>query len=245
MNLVIDIGNTLAKIAVFKNKKLQSVVKTESASFKKKLGRELGRPEIKSVILSSVIRTKPDLIRLIKTKPLFFIRLSHLTPMPIKIKYNTPHTLGNDRIANAVAACNLFPGKNILVIDTGTCLKFDFVDAKKNYLGGSISPGLNMRYKALHFYTQKLPLLSPSKKIVLTGRTTKESILSGVQNGMTQEINGVINQYKKKYKNLIVVLTGGESGFFANHLKNSIFAAPNFTLTGLNEILNYNALHYA
>lgn len=242
MNLVIDIGNTRAKIAVFKKNKMLSLQTIEKISVAKIRKISLRYPQIQSSIISTVIKPHPDVIKYLKNRHPLFINLNSSISLPIKIKYKTPHTLGNDRIANAVAASCSYPHKNVLVIDAGSCLKFDFTDEKKNYLGGAISPGLNMRYKALHHFTQQLPLIKPARKIPFTGTTTSGSILSGVQNGMFLEIKGMIKYYEATFGNLVVILTGGDAEFFANQVKSSIFAAPNFTLSGLNEILNHNAL---
>ena len=236
MNLVIDLGNTQAKYGIYHhNQLIEQWIENNSKRSSKKHGQNL---DITQVIISSVIKFRPR--NLPQEKKSNTILLTHNTPLPIKNKYATPETLGNDRLANAVGATIVFPGKDVLIIDTGTCIKYDFIDKRKNYFGGAISPGLEMRFKALNSFTSKLPLVEPSKKFQLTGRDTKQSILSGVQNGIIFEIKGTIKEYRKKYKNLKVILTGGDHSFFANHLKNSIFAAPNLTLQGLNEILNYN-----
>jgi type III pantothenate kinase len=190
-------------------------------------------------MISNVINDNHIITVAIKKKfPYIFLNAG--TPIPIKNQYKTPETLGNDRLANAVGATIIFPEKNVLIIDMGTCIKYDFIDKNKNYHGGAISPGLEMRFKSLDKFTDQLPLIEPSENFSLTGRSTEESILSGVQNGIIFEINGMIDQYKKKHDELKVIITGGDHAFFANHLKSSIFAAPNLTLQGLNEILEYN-----
>ena len=154
--------------------------------------------------------------------------------------YETPETLGVDRIALVSGAVKKFPNKNILIIDAGTCITFDFVNDKTVYFGGAISPGIEMRYKSLHAFTSKLPILEKNYPQNFIGKNTIESINSGIVNGVTQEIKGVINQYKKKYTDLTVVLTGGDINFLAKQLKSSIFAHQNFLLEGLNEILIFN-----
>lgn len=239
MNLIVDMGNTRTKYAIFEKNKIVFEWSNPSLSsgltkfnFKK-------YPKLQYAILCAVKEKNVEEVLFLK-KHFRYYEVTAATPLPVKNKYKTPKTLGKDRLANAAAAAAIFPAKDILIIDTGTCIKYDFIDKKKNYWGGAISPGLQMRFKALNNYTGRLPLLQPAKKFRLTGNNTKQSILSGVQNGMIFEIKGVINAYRKKYKNLNVILTGGDQAFFANHLKNSIFAAPNLTLHGLNEILNYN-----
>ncbi|HKR04893.1 MAG TPA: type III pantothenate kinase [Bacteroidia bacterium] len=239
MNLIIDIGNTLTKLAIFNNDKLIEQWTEDNDTGKTSHANPGKNLDISNVILSTVTENNPLPPQTNKEKS-FTIILDHSTPLPIKNKYKTPQTLGNDRLANAVGATLFFPKKNVLIIDLGTCIKYDFIDKRKNYPGGAISPGFEMRFKALKHYTAKLPLIKPSKKFSLTGNSTEQSILSGVQNGIIFEINGAIEQYKKKYDELKVILTGGDHAFFADHLKSSIFAAPNLTVQGLNEILNYN-----
>jgi type III pantothenate kinase len=241
MNLIIDIGNSRTKLAVFDGDKLIRQKGFERINLSVIKSFLKSNTKIKSAILSSVADFDNSISVFLKSK-LFYFELNEKTPVPIKNKYGTPGTLGKDRVANAVGAAALFAGKNILIVDAGTCLKFDFIDKNKTYKGGAISPGLIMRYKSLHQFTARLPLVKPTGKASLTGNTTKASIISGVQNGMLFEIKGAIKEYQKKYSSLKVILAGGDYAFFANYLKNSIFAAPNLTLSGLNEILKYNAI---
>lgn len=241
MNLIIDIGNTQTKFALFDGDKMIESWTGSFSPFREFEKKLKSLTDVRHCIISTVLDASHPIPATIKKKfPLIF--LEPTTPVPIKNKYQTPKTLGNDRLANAVGATVVFPKKNVLIIDMGTCIKYDFVDKKKNYHGGAISPGLQMRFKALKHFTAKLPLIKPSKNFPLTGKNTQESISSGVQNGIIFEINGMIDQYQKKHDELKVILTGGDQTFFADHLKSSIFAAPNLTLQGLNEILNYNVL---
>jgi type III pantothenate kinase len=159
---------------------------------------------------------------------------------PFKNSYATPHTLGVDRIALATAAFYHNPKGNTLVIDAGTCITYDMLNDYGEYLGGAISPGLYMRYKALHEQTSKLPLLEPTDLVDFIGNSTESSIHSGVVNGMCQEIDGVIDQYKSRFTDLTVILTGGDALFLSKRLKNTIFADSKFLLTGLNYLLEYN-----
>lgn len=138
------------------------------------------------------------------------------------------------------AAVNAFPNENVLIIDAGSCITFDFVNNNKEYDGGAISPGIEMRYKAIHAFTVNLPKLTISDEIPKTGNSTKNAIHLGVENGTIQEIEGVIEQYKAKYSKLTIVLTGGDTIFLAKNIKSTIFANPNFLLEGLNSILIYN-----
>ena len=149
--------------------------------------------------------------------------------------------MGSDRIAASIGAYYLYSNTNVLVIDMGTCIKYNFTNSQNHYLGGSISPGLQMRFKALHQFTSKLPLLQPDTlKVELIGDNTQNSLLSGVINGIIAEMDGIINQYKEQYPDLVCVITGGDCEHFAKQLKNSIFVHPNLVLRGLNNILNFN-----
>ena len=165
--------------------------------------------------------------------------ISNNDPFPFQNKYETPRTLGIDRIVLATGATLQFPNQNRLVIDAGTCITYDFIDEKNNYLGGSISPGLRLRYEALHNFTAKLPLLSLEDPKNFIGASTSDAIHSGVVNGLVYEIDGFIAEYKLKYLNFIIILTGGDSDFLAKRLKNTIFANSNFLLESLNQTFQY------
>ncbi len=237
MNLIIDIGNTRTKAFVFDGDQLltENIFLKFSVSALKKI---TSHHRVRASILSSVVKNTGPISSWLK-KNTNFTELSHRTRLPIKNLYKSKETLGNDRIANAVAAAKLFPGRHCLVIDAGTCVKYDFINSRKEYLGGAISPGMKMRFQSLHDYTSKLPLVKPSGKIVLTGNNTSESILSGVQLGILNEMEGYIRLYIKKYKNIRVILTGGDANSFAHLLNFPIFAAPKLTANGLNEILQH------
>ncbi len=168
------------------------------------------------------------------------IVLNSKTSIPLTIEYETPKTLGSDRIAAAVGGNRLFPRHSVLVIDAGTCITYDLVTADKVYKGGAISPGLKMRYEAMHHFTRNLPRLEYGKESKLTGSSTALSIHSGAYNGMKNEIDGMINQFRENYPNLRVIITGGDLIYFDKKLKNNIFARPNIVLTGLNQILRHN-----
>lgn len=173
-----------------------------------------------------------------------FIELNNKTPLPINLAYDTPKTLGSDRIALSVGASILFPNKNCLIIGTGTCITLDFLAKTGEYLGGAISPGLTMRLQSLNIFTDKLPLVKlkkNKKEFPLIGKTTEESIESGVLNGTFAEIEGTIAKYKENYKDLTVILTGGDLKLFEKNLKSNIFVFSNLQAIGLNRILNYNA----
>ena len=239
MNLVIDIGNTQTKLAIFDGRGkrvLKKTVKKLSVVLLKKM---FSQHAINASIFSSVTANDKTIIAFLK-KQQHFILFTHKTSAPLKNRYLTPATLGRDRLANAVGASCLFPGKNCLVVDVGTCIKFDFVNAGSEYLGGAISPGIQMRYKSLHTFTAQLPLIKPQPHVKLTGNTTASAIVSGVQNGALSEIEHIILQYKTQYKQLKIVVTGGDLGLFVNRIKSHIFAAPDLTLMGLNQILENN-----
>ena len=240
MNLVLDIGNTRIKAGIFNNSVLihHSFYSKNSSSDIKRLIQEY--PDLKFAIVSSVLNHSKELTNMVSHK-LNCIEFNQSTKIPIKNLYKSPDSLGNDRLAGAVGGYSKFIGKNTLIIDCGTCIKYDFVNENAEYLGGAISPGLEMRFKALNNFTDRLPLLSIENDFEsFVGKTTQESILSGVQNGVLQELKGVIKQYKLQFPGIKVILTGGDWQFFENALKNSIFAAPFLILEGLNEILNFN-----
>ena len=237
MNLVVDIGNSRTKISVFRERKqVYSISLSEitMAGLKK----ILTRFRIESSILSTVAGKQTAIRKLLRSRTAYY-ELSQRLPLPVRNDYKTKKTLGNDRLANAAGAASLFPGKNVLVIDAGTCVKYDFVSAGRQYCGGAISPGLHMRYRALSHFTEKLPLVAPARNVKRTGATTNASIRSGVQYGMLLEMNGFVNAYRKEYPGLKTILTGGDARYFAHLFNLRIFAAPNLTATGLNEILQH------
>ena len=196
-------------------------------------------PDISASIISSVTNYDTHIRTFLEERG-YFIEFSETTSIPINNNYSTPETLGEDRLAAVVAANYLFPKNNCLVIQAGTCITFEFIDQQKNYLGGAISPGIDMRLKALDTFTAKLPLIERKENIDLIGTTTKSSILSGVMNGILEEVEGIITRYQNLYPGLMVVLSGGDMNYFDKRLKNNIFALPNIVLTGLNIILDYN-----
>lgn len=236
MNLAIDVGNTFIKAGIFENGKLTSFHSGMMVEDLKSLAANV-HPE--HIIVSSVDQDPEEIFALfpgIRQKR----TLSYSTSMPLKNLYKTPHTLGMDRIAGAVGGIALFPGENRLVIDAGTCITYDFTDEKDQYHGGAISPGIDIRFKALNTFTKKLPLVERSEISPLTGSDTKECILSGVQNGVIFEVKGIIDQYREKYPEIKIIICGGDSSFFESKIKQSIFAVPELVLIGLNRILEYN-----
>ena len=239
MNLIIDIGNTAAKVAIFNNNSLVEVFRS-SNQYLDCLPEILCRFRINQGILASVIDITKDVSEQINALPFPIIRLSPETPIPIENLYHTPKTLGNDRLAAVIGANEIYPKKNILVIDAGTAITYDFIDAKERYLGGNISPGKKMRFKALHEFTGKLPLIDEEGIRTPLGVNTESAIREGVIKGIEFEIEGYINSLKMSYPGLLVFLTGGDAILFETNLNNSIFVDTFLVLKGLNRILNYN-----
>jgi type III pantothenate kinase len=169
------------------------------------------------------------------------IYLNEDTPLPFINKYDTQNTLGKDRIALIAAAQQLFPKQNTLVIGCGTCITFNFINSKNQFLGGSIHPGLKMRLKAMNYFTKKLPLIEIQKSKNIIGKNTEENLIIGSSMATAKEIDAMIEAYKVKFPKLNIIITGGDADFLVSLLKNKIFAIPNLTLIGLNHILEYNA----
>lgn len=240
MNLIIDVGNSYVKFAVFQQGNLLHKLTTTLETFDKTFESIRSNfTEIERAIIASVGKLQPFQIENVK-KRLKVLVLNSEVNVPFKNLYKTPKTLGVDRIALVCAAVHQYPAANVLIIDAGTCITYDFVTANEEYLGGAISPGLRLRYKSLHNLTANLPLLDVEIPKDLIGDNTINSIHSGVVNGILEEIDGIIAQYRKKFSDLTVILTGGDANFLSNQLKNSIFANSNFLLEGLNFILEFN-----
>ncbi|NER18205.1 type III pantothenate kinase [Spongiivirga citrea] len=240
MNLIVDAGNTRPKLAVFDKDRILIKEHASYDSLKNEIETILSaHPTIGQGIVSSVTQLEDSLIDWLNAKIPISV-LTHESKLNFTNLYDTPSTLGVDRIALISAAAKYFQYQNVLVIDAGTCVTYDFKDNQNQYIGGAISPGLQIRYKSLNDYTANLPKLAPEKLNSFIGTSTETSIHSGVMNGLVQEIDGVINQYSQRYKHLTVILTGGDAKIFAEYLKNSIFADSNFLLKGLNTILECN-----
>ena len=238
MYLTIDIGNSATKLVLFEQDEIvfHKTVKTLNLTEIKRLVKEYS-PE--KSILSSVARSSPAIISFLKMNS-GFVKLDARSKIPIRNRYQTPKTLGNDRLASVIGAASIFSGKNALVIDAGTCIKYDFISASRQYFGGSISPGLHMRYLALNTFTGKLPLVEPAQVRSLIGRNTRESILTGVELGIENEKKGFIKSYQQKFHGLKMIMTGGDAARFAKRLKLPIFAAPHLVNIGLKEILKFH-----
>ena len=238
LNICIDIGNTNAKIAYFNNDELEEVLHNISDRGIQKIIK--GR-SVDNILISSV---RKGIGRIVKNaqKKANTIILNYKTPLPIKNNYKTPHTLGVDRVASVVAANFLYNSRNNLIIDLGTCITYDLIDSTGTYQGGGISPGVEMRLKAMHKFTSKLPIVSAKRSGSpdLIGKTTKECMSSGAVNGTIAELDGIIRQYKQFFEDLNIIFCGGDAIFFETKIKDHIFAIPNLVLVGLNQILRYN-----
>ena len=240
MNLIVDVGNSYVKFAVFKQGKLIHKIVSELSHFNdtyKNIKNDF--LDIEKVIISSVGKLELTQVETIKKQDNVLV-LDSEAKLPFENLYKTPKTLGVDRIALVSAAVRQFPNKNVLIIDVGTCITYDFITSENKYLGGAISPGIRLRYQSLNNLTANLPLLDTEMPKNIIGQCTSEAIHSGVINGVLKEIDGVIDEYQKKYSDLTVILTGGDTNFLSNQLKNSIFANSNFLLEGLNFILEFN-----
>jgi type III pantothenate kinase len=239
MNLALDFGNTSVKAGLFKGRELAEV-RTFHTPHDLEKSQEFFE-QASHCIVGSVTKQHEGFESLLSPN-CKLVEFTSKTNIPLNNTYQTASTLGSDRLAASIGAFSLYPDLNVLVIDAGTCLKFNFTNSKNEYVGGAISPGLQMRFRALHEYTAKLPLVKFDESFhKLVGQSTEESILSGVLNGFIGETNYIIEQYKQQYPELTIVVTGGDEPFLSKHLKSRIFAHPNLVLKGLNEILIYNS----
>ena len=244
MNLIIDIGNTTAKLAIYDGNALifSDKAKSETAAIIQMAEAAADRFAVQNCIISSVSLPYDAIQAPLQSVAGTVIRLDSSTKIPIANRYSTPETLGKDRLAAAVGATVLFPGASCLVIDAGTAITYDYIKDGAEYLGGNISPGIDIRFKALHDYTSRLPLITDPHPTETFGLTTAEALSNGVINGILHEIEGYIDQFEKKNVNSRIILTGGSSIYLSKKLKNTIFAEPNLVTIGLNRILNYNVL---
>jgi type III pantothenate kinase len=236
MNLIIDIGNTFIKLAIYDDDKLlflkryKKVRVSDINEIRKKY-------PFQKAILSSVRGSHPYFIQHLQ-KNYHLSILSHKTKVPVTMAYKTPKTLGLDRLAAVVGAVAAYPNSKVLVIDIGTCMTFDYVDEKKIYHGGNISPGIELRLRAMHDYTSSLPLVERKKHKDILGKSTTHAIQNGAVWGMKLEIERFIEKLTMKYGRLRVILTGGDAIYFGDWIESKIFANPNLVLDGLNHILN-------
>src|SRR5205085_8704454 len=237
MNLVVDNGNTRTKLALFGS---DGDWKTFAFDTSAALDEFLRSRSFQHVLVSSVKRPPEEIMSQITAMGKKII-LTASVPLPFNVKYRTPNSLGVDRIAAVAGAGALFPQRNCLVIDAGTCITYEFLTAEGSYQGGAISPGIRMRFEAMHRLTARLPLVSPIKEPPLIGASTEESLQSGVMNGVAEEIKGVIARYDAIAPELQVVMCGGDAPFFENIRKPAIFVAPDLVLHGLRRILMHHA----
>ena len=240
MQIAIDRGNTQTKVSIQQDGKLTDFRVISDDGLEKELGDYIRQHHPTQCIISDV-RSKEDSQKLLQLISLPCVVMSHQLHLPFSISYQTPETLGHDRLANAAGAILRFGDPEILVIDCGTCITYTFVE-RLVLRGGSISPGIGMRFKVLHEHTGRLPHVEfvESWQPKLMGSTTEESIHTGVAQGILAETDGMIELYRAQFPQIIVIVTGGDASFFEKHLKSSIFAAPQLTQEGLHEILRFN-----
>ncbi|MFN8231603.1 MAG: type III pantothenate kinase [Bacteroidia bacterium] len=235
MNLVVDCGNTRVKYGVFENNQIIEfglITNDFNAIF-------LKFKSINKVIIASVTQ-QHTVIQALIPKGISVVLFSNNLKLPLQNLYQSAQTLGSDRLAASIGSFTLFPNINVLTIDAGTCIKYNFVNNKNQYIGGAISPGLNMRLKALNHYTHSLPLISFDENYDnLTGTNTQNSILSGTQIAAVCEVESMIERYLALYPDLKIVFTGGDANYLCKQLKNRFFADEHLILKGLNATLNY------
>lgn len=238
VHFCLDFGNTRKKIGYFQGEKLinEIVLREDYVAHISEL---LERHQPASAILSSVVNHDEALENLLKEKTKFVL-LDHTTPLPFLNAYGSPATLGNDRLALVAGLREFYPNKNGLVISIGTCITYNFLAANNTFRGGAISPGLHMRLKSMHEFTDQLPLVTDQGYDAILGFDTETSLRSGAANGMAAEIDGMIERYADEYGEINAVLTGGDTRYFARRLKKEIFADQYFTLKGLYAILIHN-----
>ena len=239
MNLVIDIGNSFIKVAIFKEGELVFHMREKKIRVAdiKKIHQKY---PFKKSILSSVRIANPYFVRhLIANYKL--IELDHKTKVPIKSKYGTPKTLGLDRLAAVIGAAKLYPGKNACVIDIGTCMTYDYIDADKVYWGGNIAPGVELRLRAMDEFTSALPTVKRKWNPEILGLSTKAAMQNGAVWGVKMEIERFIKTLTNKKGKMVVILTGGDAKYFGELVDSKIFVDSNLLLTGLNDILEYNS----
>lgn len=241
VNLCIDWGNTNVKAAVFADGVIKKNVQLNNKHVLDQVVALIDTYSPTKAILSSVVEGTEELETLLKNKVPKYIRLNGHTNVPINNAYASPETLGPDRLAMVTAAWKLYNDKNNLVIALGTCITYNFIQKSRTFRGGAIAPGMEMRLKAMHEFTSKLPLVDAEGEVLMLGYDTETGIRSGAINGMAAEIDGMIAAYQNGYSDFNVILTGGDAPFFADKIKSKIFADPDLLLKGLNIILDHNA----
>jgi type III pantothenate kinase len=239
MNLIVDIGNTSTKLAVFDGNIKLSQSRLNELSCEE-LEKELRGIRAQKAIVSSVKKIPLIISELFFSNIPYVHLLSYKSRLPFKIEYDTPETLGSDRIAAVAGAFSLFPRSEVLIVDAGTALTFEFLSADI-YRGGTISPGLTMRFKALNKFTDRLPLVSPTDNYSFPGQNTTDAITAGVITGVVYEINEYIRTFENKHSDFNIILTGGDSEFLKDKINFQITYLPDIVIDGLNYILEYNA----
>ena len=238
VTLCFDFGNTRKKVAVFHNDEMKEGIALPDDALET-IQSLIKKFQPSKSILSSVIEHNPAIEELLSTNTKFH-KLSHLTKVSFTTPVGKPETIGADRLALTAAAVHFYPGKNNFVIGLGTCVTYNFINKYHEFVGGSISPGLEMRLKALNYYTAKLPIVAADANVPLIGYDTNTNILSGVILGMAKEIDGIIAAYRERFRNFNVLLTGGDIVYLASHLKSKIFADPDLIFKGLYAISEVN-----
>jgi type III pantothenate kinase len=236
MNIAVDYGNTSAKVGIFKDGQLHDKRLFQDPTA---LRAFLESYHAENIIVSSVSHPAEDVLlwSVARGKK---ISLSYQLPLPVKILYVTPQTLGVDRIAAVCGALEIFPNQDCLVIDAGTCITYEFIDHRENYYGGGISPGIAMRFEAMHRFTSRLPLVQPTHLAPLVGNSTETSMQSGVINGVRSEVEGIVQKYRDQYPHVKSILCGGDAAFFEGQINENLFVSPDLVLIGLNRILHHH-----
>lgn len=243
MYIILDLGNTNQKAGIFDGEKLIKLEQHDRLSLPllRKMLDEY--PQVSAGIMSSVVHVTASVAKLLQSRLEFFIELTSQTPLPLKNLYKTPDSHGKDRLACAVAASRLFEGSPVLVVNAGTCITYDLVNRRNEYLGGAIAPGLRMRLQAMNTFTGKLPLIELQDPAGIVGNDTQSSILNGAVYGTVAEVREMVRQYRNLEPGLKVILSGGDMECLDKLLKIRIFALPNIVMIGLKYILEYNLQH--
>ncbi len=240
VNLCIDWGNSFVKAAIFSEDKIVESFQSADTEAIHMISTVIEKYKPEAAMLCSVAGNQEATMLTLRNSVRFVYKLDMNTSLPIMNAYHSPDTLGTDRLALMAGAFQAFPDKNTLVVSMGTCITYNFLQKNKAFRGGAISPGLQMRFKCMHDYTDKLPFGKPEGDLLLLGYDTDTSLRSGVVHGIMHEIEGTIAAYAAQYPDFNAVLTGGDAAFFGNKLKSKIFADPDLLMKGLNLILNHN-----
>ena len=240
MNLIIDIGNSFVKVAIMDGDEILWKERYSSPQEFDALAIKGRWPQIARAIVASTAVDTLSVAEALREAGIEVLEMNSLTPVPIGNEYATPETLGVDRLAAAVAAVEVIGCRDCIIVDFGSAITIDFVK-DGIYRGGNISPGVEMRFRALHDYTKRLPKCQPTDEVLEMGRTTSQAIEQGVMQGIENEIRGYIEAFCKKNAKISIIFAGGDAIFFDKRIKNAIFAKCDLVITGLNRILDYNA----